>query len=195
MKVVMKQVNLYRFEELSKEAQEKFQQSFANDFNQDFSDCYEPEFISRLQDIGINTDKISYSGFCSQGDGLSFLGTITEDCILPFIEKYHFKKLSEYVQKEHEKLSLEIKAKNIRNFYVHENSVYCDVPGDLPISDDLYTELSELSGIVNEERMRICRNLYQELSLDYDRTMSYENAQENAELNDYWFTEDGEIAE
>lgn len=191
MKEVQKTITLYRFEELSEESQGKFQQTFSDDFDQDFSDCYEPDFIKRLSDMGIETENILYSGFCNQGDGLSFLGTIHEKYLLPFIQKYEFSKLSDYVKNEHEELFLVIRSKNIN--YVHENSVYCDVPEDLDLSDDLYSELNELSDLVNDARMSLCRELYSELERNYDYTMSYEHAQEIAELNDYWFTADGSI--
>lgn len=67
------EIKAYEFDELSKEAKEKAINNYREENEIDLSYKID-EFAKRLMELGYKNIAIAYSGFCSQGDGLSFTG-------------------------------------------------------------------------------------------------------------------------
>ena len=79
--------NVYKFEELSKEAQEKAIENY-RDINVDFQGYDETtleDLKEELEKLGFSSPDICYSGFCSQSDGASFTCTYID--ILKFFKE------------------------------------------------------------------------------------------------------------
>ena len=67
------EIKVYEFDELSKEAKEKAINDYREENEVDLSYKID-EFAKRLMELGYENVEIKYSGFYSQGDGLSFTG-------------------------------------------------------------------------------------------------------------------------
>lgn len=74
------EIKLFEFEELSQEVQAKVLEKFS-DINVDdnWHDDSLENFKTELAEVGFTEAEISYSGFWSQGDGLSFDSKIDID--------------------------------------------------------------------------------------------------------------------
>ena len=51
-------------------------------------DCVEENFRQDMKEIGIQVDKLYFSGFCSQGDGACFVGSMS-DGALKYLDHHH----------------------------------------------------------------------------------------------------------
>jgi hypothetical protein len=96
METITQTYNVYTFDELSKESQQK-----AIEKNYDFnvseswwSECVIDDRTAKLIEHGFNDAKILYSGFGSQGDGACFTATLDNDGLLQFLTKT--KELAKY---------------------------------------------------------------------------------------------------
>jgi hypothetical protein len=50
-------------------------------------DCVESDFTEDMKQVGIQVDKIYFSGFCSQGDGACFVGQLSN--ALTYLDHHH----------------------------------------------------------------------------------------------------------
>jgi hypothetical protein len=194
--VLTKTVTAYKFSELSPPARARALESF-RDINTDYK-WYEPVY-ENMQAIGailgIEIDKMYFSGFSSQGDGACFEGSFRyeKDCV---------KKIMEYAPRN---VYVHAIARNIaaiqkRYFYgitgrvkhsghyYHNfctdfsfNNVY---PTDIPLSsEDEKSYISEIRDLMQW--------FYRQLEVQYDYLTSDEAVIESIESNDYDFTIEG----
>lgn len=200
----MKTINitLYKFEELSKEAQQKaIEDNY--DINTDF-DWY--SFI--IEDLTENENifediKIYFSGFYSQGDGAMFeYNGINKDIFETFLNQ-EYKHLTEYKRMLiFDNINITAKGKQIGPYY-HENSCehYLDI--DLNQSYNYYKH-SNIVLLIEEIEENFesylidlyktkCIEIYKELNNTYDYLQSDESIKETLIANDYDFIENGEI--
>jgi len=73
---VLKTVTLYSFEELDTSIQDTIISSYVQDLPGWWSDDVEERIRNEAASLGINDFDFSWSGFWSQGDGLSFTGNL-----------------------------------------------------------------------------------------------------------------------
>ena len=147
--------------------------------------------------IGIDIDKIYFSGFCSQGDGACFEGSYS-------YAKGSVKNIKAYAPKDTElhQIALDLSKAQRKRFYeltanvkqsghyMHEmctdirvydsDSVFCDVDAD---TDDSITE----------PLRDFMRWIYKQLESGYDYLNSDEAVTESIKINEYEFDEDGNI--
>ncbi len=189
MRQVIKEYNVYSFNELSDKAKEKARDWFKN--GQDFDADYileDSKEIGKL--MGISIDKIYYTGFASQGDGACFTGKYSH-------VKGAVKKVKEYAPKD-ERLSdiallLELSSPltaviEHKGRYYHSGcmDIFCDT-GD----DEKHEKEVELL----EDALKAFADwVYRSLEKEYYYQTSNEAIDENILANEYEFLENGSIA-
>lgn len=188
------ETQVYKFDELTEEAQEKAIEKLW-DINIDYGwdECTLDEFKEALDLIGVYNADISYSGFSSQGDGLSFSGNYkyikggkekmkTE---FPWIyEKIESDLIA--LQKLQKKYFYRINGNIVRtsHYYYHENTV--KFSQGFYFDYDIEDELTEIF-------RSIMQSFYSLLEKNYDYLTSKEAIMETIKVNGYEFTEEGEM--
>jgi len=175
--------NVYLFDELGKEAQEKaIEDARDNGINTDYDwhDWILEEAKEKLERQGFENAEINFSGFYSQGDGASFNCDVNLDKFLSGRRcKTEYRK-----QLEEEELSI-----CIRN-----NSNHCH-EYTMSISYNDYTETmtDKLEAFILEEARDQARKIYRELEKENNYLMTDESITETLIANEYYFTEEGKI--
>lgn len=192
---------VYKFDELTDEAKQKAIEKLY-DINVDHDGWYEFIFedakeIGKL--IGIDIDKIYFSGFSSQGDGACFEGSYN-------YEKNSVKKIKEYAPKDIKLHSIAESLQSIqkKHFYKlnanikHRGHYYHEMCTDIQVYKDGNYLSSESELKAEEEIKDILRDymrwIYKSLESNYDYCTSEEAIIETIEANDYDFTKDGKLA-
>lgn len=182
-----KTITVYSFEELSANAQSRaisdYQQDpFYHDWDEDTIDIIKEE----AYEMGILDCNIQYSGFWSQGDGLSFTGRLSE-LLAESIYKQHINRDG---WGHNEGFDVAIKRKSYPH-YVHEKMVYSQIfPHDEDRFDYEYVEIIER--VYNEWKDELCQKWYDTLKEAYDEKFSRDSIV--LQLAKYEFYEDGSIA-
>lgn len=187
------QVQLFRFDELSEDAQKK-----ALTDNRFFlaSDPYWHtvrlwECEDMLKEKGYYDIDIRFSGFSSQGDGASATATVD---------------LPSWIDVDPEKRSkfqpiadIDHIAKVVRApypHYVHSNMIDAEVTVyDEDIADDLEKIACELEKAITTDIRALSDEIYKTLEGEYDSITSDEVLAEHFTENEYWFVEDGTLKE
>lgn len=189
--------NIYSFIELSESAKEKAIQNQRNYEQENYSpDELLKEFSEELSNNGFLKSKIYYSGFCSQGDGLSFDSEID----LKFFVVKHKDRLPllfKRVDRLDDYIEAAIYKNSYANHYSHRKTRYTEVTTQVntdPRVDKLLNrEVITLDELVDFDRLAFCDKFYRELEIDYDRAMDDDSIIETLKANDYEFLRDGEI--
>ena len=193
----MKEVNikLYQYEELSAEAKKNALET-CRDFNVTF-DCWDEytleEFKAFLEMIGFVNPKIAYSGFWSQGDGLSFTGVYgykkdwkknVKENYPDFLEKFAVP-LKDIQQTQHlakYRAYGYLLKQGYR--YSHSNTVAFTMEDNEEYSVSIEEHLQDaFRGIMNI--------MYALLEKEYENQKTDEAVEEAIVANEIWFTEDG----
>jgi len=188
-------VELCSINELSENAKKKAIEKERSNCDVDLT-CTVDYIEEILTCLGFESPKIAYSGFCSQGDGLSFvsekwqykkgmldkLGKITQElCFLNVSKQLQ-------VMAKNTGYKLQFSVKRISNFYSHENTVQIENNpySDFSLSDDQDDILTTLKNC-------LCRVFYRMLEKDYDYQLSDEYIIESLLANDVLFLESGKV--
>jgi hypothetical protein len=214
----IKTITLYNFSELSEQAQNraahKYQDLIQDIYEENVNNILEQKTAYWTKRTGIPIDKenISYSGFYSQGDGLSF---ITDNEIdMAVLVPYALKQLERGTKISRKILEIapEVLSKvyNLYSFYicryqgdryVHSGTVYChwecnSIDSACTASEwDKYDNLAdELAALVNYVKNLICADIYQALQDENDYVSDIEHIKEYFKECDFydWY-EDGTL--
>ena len=194
-------IKIYKFEELSNEAQEKAIEKFY-DLNI-YEGWWDSVYEMYMQDeTGFDIDKIYFSGFHSQGDGAMFGGSPNKD-ILHFITPNY---RNEAYQKDWSKVIKLIKNGDINIYgsfkqyghYYHSKSYSDNL--DSEMTNDWYGKnYSNIEDIcedileeIREHYENICNKIYHSLEQEHEYYTSKEAIEESIIANEYDFTESGE---
>lgn len=188
-------VELFTISELSEQARQKAIEKERTHCDIDLT-CTVEYIEEILQCLGFESPKISYSGFCSQGDGLSFtsdnwqykkhllarIGEITQDKSILDCAK----NLLDLSKKHGYKIQFSVNRAS--HFYSHENTVQIENNpySDFSLSDDQDEILTTLKN-------SLCRAFYRMLEKDYDYQLSDEYIIENLQANDVMFLSSGKV--
>jgi hypothetical protein len=198
MKEITTVTKVYKFAELSEEAKKHALEKLY-DVNTDY-DWHEfsfETFETILNMIGIDSTvkNISYSGFSSQGDGLSFVGRYSyKKGALKAIKK-EFPTMAEVhsivqnIQDIQKKCFYGIIGEIKRNsyHYCHENTVSFSV-------DDYSSRKAEsLEDEIEMEFRSLMQEFYSMLEKEHEYLTSEKAIIETIEANDYDFTENGRL--
>lgn len=184
------EVKLFEFEELSAEVQAKVIKKFADiNVHDDWHNDSLETFKEELSEVGFTDAEISYSGFWSQGDGLSFDANIDID---KFAETTNEKRIANLINNG-ELDNFEIKKTSFANHYSHEKTRYVDEPY-LPSNKhkNLESILEAFKEKINDKRLELCRKYYQALETEFDSLKTEEAIKETIIENEYTFLENGE---
>ena len=215
------EITLYQFDELDAKAKEKAANYYIEHWMHDeWWDCtYEMMKEDGLKQ-GFRVRDIRFSGFCSQGDGASWCGSVN-------VPEWVASKPSEYQQHPTTQIILAlidegwVDEQVLVSFgshrHVHEYSMdITEIAGHEPEDDDLKVETGLFKGASVRELMHIvgctggalydmdkelkedviafARTIYRELEADYNGQITEEAIGEAYACNDVWFDESGRIA-
>ena len=189
----------YHFDELSDDAKEKardWYRQFVFSESQDWEHVYEDaKECGRL--IGIEVDKIYFSGFCSQGDGASFEGSY----------KYQngaAKSIRQHAPQDTELHRIADQLQEVQKRHFYRLMAYCQHQGhyqhsgcmsvDVEDSEDQYEDIGDAEDEITDLLRSFADWIYSQLEKEYDYQMSDESVDENIRCNGYEFTEAGERA-
>lgn len=188
MRTISIEKTLLTFNELNKEQKEKVLEN-NRDINIDddfWHECSFEFFTSILENLGFENVKIYYSGFCSQGDGLSFTGNF----IIPKNKKEIDKRLNDlkghcndnYLSICNDILSvsflsdlkddIETILVYQQGYYYHENTMY------LENSDNI-----KFLNLIKQ----LAKMFYQDLENEYYHLISDDAVAETLTCNEYEF--------
>ena len=166
----MKSINLYKFSELDENAKKNALSWWQDNREPQFDHDPMIEGITEdLEALSIEDVDIQYSGFWSQGDGLSFtgrvydtigfLGSIPEaQSILNDLSKDTLELIND---------SVEIYFDRISHRYVHENTVNTNLSAEWQTSET-FNLLPKLEEAVEIWRLNKCYEFYKRLEKYYD---------------------------
>lgn len=177
----MKTLKIYTFPELSEEAKANAIAQYKEEKTDMLYD-HDPMiegFVEELEEIGITNVKVNYSGFWSQGDGLSFtcrvddMGLFNKALVLGLAED----DTVEFVRTSHH--------------YNHENTVRTHL--ELDSTNVIYDEVHEA---IEKWRKEKCNEFYSRLEKYYYECTSDENIVEfylDEGDDSAYFTESGKL--
>jgi hypothetical protein len=190
------EIQLYTFDELSDRAKEKARDWWRNGLDFDHESIFDDakEVGERM---GIDIDDINYSGFSSQGDGASFVGSYRfAPKAKAAVKKYAPKDqdlarivntLTTVQAQNKNKIVADVRRTDRR--YSHEGTVAIDVSrtDDKDVSED---DVDNVQDALREFMIWI----YRRLQDHYDYEMLDETVDENLIANEYDFHADGTLA-
>ena len=173
-------INIYKFEELEPEAQEKVLSDFREQEEFYFlEDCLTEDLKQELDKnkIEYNDDlKVLYSLSCCQGDGFCFIGTFktkNAEFKITHNSRYYHKKSTEIVL-----INLKV-GKEFKDIY--------------DLNDKQENKADKILIDFENQYYNICDDL-EKLGYAYiDDTLKDEHIKENIELNEYTFRSNGEM--
>ena len=190
-----KTINLYSFDELSKEGQQSALENY-RDINVDHEWWdYVYEWFHEEYGNTFDIERIYFSGFSSQGDGACFIYSgISKDLLNEAIDSLNIRPLFKKVLKANIDISAEC---NHSSRYYHEKSVRHSFEScllDRTNLDELIDEnLSLIEEYIEDRYESACNDLYCRLQNEYEYLTSDEEVVETIKLNDYYFNENGVI--
>lgn len=181
-------INLYTFDELSDKAKQKVL-SDLSDINVDYEwynnelDNQEDELIA----IGYKDLDIQFSGFCSQGDGASFTGSVD----LHKLNKHLKLDLPGSLLDLFDEGELQISIVRDTHQYYHERTVSVEISGNLPAQYD--NTLADLQEKITAHVRECSIDIYNNLEKQYENLTSEEAIIETINANEYTFEADGKM--
>lgn len=174
-------VNLYRFKELNESVQQKIVNDNINMFDDDFN-----LFVADLKDIWIDIlekvgfyvegEKIKYSGFHTQGDGLSFTcDSINTAAVLAYADKHGYEKEVHFLRTvphfDDVLATVDFYIVRTVNCYVHPYSVAVHEKTDetLYVTQQIRYVADKLYGLIEQVRIDLCNRFYNELEQEWDK--------------------------
>jgi len=183
---IVEQYKVYKFDELSKEVQEKVLEKHSNiNVDYDWWDFVYEDYDEKLEKMGFISPDKSFSGFWSQGDGASFSAGVD-------VEKYlKSKKLGNKYKKVINAFNDGTFSTKIvtRGNYSHSGTM----------SDETYNTMDneglgyEVSEMILKDAKDMADKLYKDLEKEYDGLTSEESIKDTLEANEYEFKADGSM--
>jgi len=213
---VEKTIKLYSFKELNDDTQENIISNYLQDLPGWWSDDVEERIRNEAQSLGIEDFDFSWSGFWSQGDGLSFTGNVefknwfyilTERLTPEEFIKLCGKMPHELVQRQEKNRILWGKCliERTSHMYCHENTVSVSEPDStlgwderrgLPSDNDIMIRFGKAAQkCLNEWKNEMCNKWYADLQEAYEAHIERDNIIENIMGHDLLFTHNGKIVD
>lgn len=205
MKDITITTTVYTFEELSDEAKEKALESY-RDFNVRYIVWYETTLDDQkeqLEKAGINKPAIEFSGFWSQGDGLSFTSKDVNLETLMESSKAAEKYPEFYKELQLGNIDYSCHIPRINNHYSHERTAAFSLESVYPTVDDeqdyddlqdlIDRDLQDLIDYLDDWRIDKCHEFYRALEKEFNYLTSDDAIIESFEANEMVFTADGKI--
>jgi RNA binding exosome subunit len=178
---------IYKFEELSKESQANAidEMRGINTEHDDWYDCIFEDFKETLTEAGFLDATIQFSGFWSQGDGLSFDAKIDASKFATITnEKRVVNLINSCIIDE-----FTIEKTSFANHYSHEKTRYVDY--SICNGENCNKVLETLCEKIEAKRLELCKDFYSTLEKDYYYLQSDELIKETILSNEYEFLKSG----
>lgn len=175
----MKTINVYLFSELNEKAQAIALNNFEGDCLWNHRDSID-QMKEDLTAIGLGDIDIRYSGFWSQGDGLSFTAQVDD---MPLFCKHIGVPCIQDV---------EVSFYRTTSHHCHENTCTTIIEAGIPESHEHEKQLHELEQAIEIWRLKECQRLYSQLERDYECSTGSDAVAEYFEANEFYFLEDGQ---
>lgn len=194
---------VYTFDELSDDAKEKARDWYREGaLHDDWYDCTFEDAKRCGALLGIDIERIYFSGFCSQGDGACFEG------------EYQYRKgwrralrdevggddlreledIGERLQETQRRAFYQITATTRqRGHYMHSGCMAVSVEATTPAGDDICEGFIDIEEDVTDALRLFADWIYTSLEREHDYLTSDESVDEMIEANEYEFDEDGDI--
>ena len=213
---VAKTVTLYSFEELDTQAQDSIISAYVQDLPGWWSDDVEERIKNEAEALGIKDFDFLWSGFWSQGDGLSFTGYLNfKDWLFILTERLseeQFKKLcgktpQEIVQLQESNRVIwgSCEIERINHLYSHENTVQvCEPDSELgwderrgfPSDHELMLKFdTSVQAQLNAWKDELCNRWYTELQNTYEAITERDSIVSDLSSRDTLFTSTGIIVD
>lgn len=180
-------IKIYKFEELSQEAQQNAI-NYEREINVNYDSWHDgilEGFKESLDEIGFLNSEIFYSGFYSQGDGLSFYAKIDAS---KFATSTNEKRVVNLINAGLID-ELTIQKTSFSNHYSHEKTRFVDY--DVCNGNNCNKALETLCNKIEAKRIELCKDFYSKLEKEYYYLQSDEVVKETILSNDYDFLKDG----
>jgi len=204
MIIIIKQIYVYTWDELTEEAREKAIERRREE-NYDYEPDYDLDYHTEWLDArGFERADISWSGFYSQGDGASFTADVSLEKIFSYMvyqsTSWDDIKIFYYFLELLKRDLIEFPAWSTRRScsYSHENTCRIDYDFNLNMenysgqAEDWFIEAAgDIISDIEDLRHEWSQTIYQALQGEYEYTQTDEYLID--ELSDSQFTEDGSI--
>lgn len=195
------ETQVFKYEELNEQAKEKARNWWKNNgLEYEWWECVYEQHTTAAKMFGLDISRIMFSGFWSQGDGACFTGTYSyQKGALSAIKKEFplwtelhdiCKRLQQVQKRNFYGVNIDI-SQNGR--YCHEMTMTFNVSLYINGQGERYDVPEGLEDEMAEIFRDYARMIYKGLAQEYDYLTSDEQAEEMIIINDYEFTEDGEI--
>ena len=213
---VEKTIKLYEFKELDEDVQEVIISNYLQDLPGWWSDDTEERIRNEAKSIGIKDFDFSWSGFWSQGDGLSFTGSLdfknwfyilTERLKPEDFVKLCGKLPHELVQRQEQERIQWGACHIVRDnyMYCHENTVSVSEPDSslgwnerrgYPRDNEIMIKFGEKAQKCLEEwKDEICGKWYSDLQEAYETHIERDNVINSISRHENLFTSNGTIVD
>lgn len=180
------EIKLFTLDELSEEVQTRVidkNRYFNTDDN--WHEDSLADYKEELAEAGFTDAVISYSGFWSQGDGLSFDAKIDID---KFAETPNEKLVAKLINNG-EISNFEINKNSYANHYSHVNTRYVDAPE--VTHTNIQAVIEALDVKISKKRVELCEKFYRALEEEYNGLISDEAIKDSLISNEYTYLENG----
>lgn len=191
--------SIYQFDELSDAAKEKARDGFRQFVFSELYD-YDPVIDDAKkcgQIIGIEINKVYFSGFSSQGNGANFEGSYKYQKGSAKIIKQHapqdaeLHRITDGLQEVQRQNFYRLTAScNHRGQYYHSGCMLINVED----YENPYKNIKDAEDRVIELLRDFANWIYNQLEAEYDYQMSDESVDENIRISGYEFNENGQLA-
>ena len=213
---VAKTITLYSFEELDTQAQDNIISAYVQDLPGWWSDDVEERIKNEAEALGIKDFDFTWSGFWSQGDGLSFTGRLefknwfyilTERLTPEAFFKLCGKLPHEIVQKQEQNRILwgDCHITRDNHMYCHENTVSVSEPNSelgwnerrgYPSDNEIMIGFGEKAQkCLNEWKNELCVRWYSELQNAYESITERNSIISDLSSRDTLFTSSGIVVD
>lgn len=190
-----KTIILRQFKECSKELQETILNNY-RDINVEDVNIYENNdtHMQNLADKGFLNPTVYYDLSCRQGNGACFVCSEFElNLLLENLEIKHKTWLINIIKNYCE---IELKRNNLATFYTHENTVNFNIITYFQKDyKNIEKAIETIEKHIEKIRLEACKELYKNLTNDYDFLRSDEQVKETLIANEYYFNKYGKIEE
>lgn len=191
---------VFNFDELSEEAKEFAYNKWLEHNHEDFGFHAEwviENFERDIQEYGVESSRVHYSGFCSQGDGAMFEGHVVDPTkLIKQLDTSSFPDIAKDIEGV-----FDVAQWKHRGYYCHENSIEYDIRVGPYIDNDENDEYYDLitgqveafeNSIIEFVRDK-CQDLYSQLEKAYEWANSREYFEEENKANEIEYLESGKV--
>ena len=186
---------VYKFNELSGPAKETARQSWReHGLDYEWHEFTIEGLKERAPEKGFEIDKIYFSGFCCQGDGAMFEGSVVDFSKFLNGTNPHFQKVV-----KNNGLDLSWSVRHSGHYYHSRCSQISFDAGNYPytysskegFTGNFQTNIDIMESNIEEAYHDYCHEIYSTLEKEYDWLNSDEQVDESIIANEYEFTKDG----